>query len=188
MRGHRRELVAGIDRLLCTSSEEDKVMDSGSWAEWASALLTGAGLAAAVYQLAAGRRDGQRAERRRIDEEQERRLAMARAVGVKVHWSRPDPVDKQQARAEFEVLNSSPYPISGVRVDLECDVPGNYQLVVGTILPGERVADRKTVPRTELAFSQLTYGVKVHFTDVYGNHWTRTPEYVAPQESAARIC
>src|SRR4051794_22590906 len=95
-------------------------MDAGTWADWVMAGLTGGGLGAAVYQLRAGRRDQAAAEARRRADDKAQQKAMARAVGIKVQWDQPEEATGK-AKVEFELLNSSPYPISGVVVHLAAD-------------------------------------------------------------------
>jgi hypothetical protein len=164
------------------------VMDSASWAAWAGVIVTGGGFGLAVWQLAASRKDNRVAEQRRRDDETERRLAMARAVAVKVMWK--DSAQRNgTASAQFTLLNSSPFPISGVRVDLPGDGPGGgMQIVVGSVLPGEEVVETYEIKRESIPFSSLTSGVTAHFTDVYGTHWARTPRDIEERPYPAPIC
>lgn len=155
-------------------------VEAGTYAEWAAALLTGGGLAAAVYQLREGRR-----ERREADTAHQ--VAMARAVGISAAWSEAE--KRGRWNVKFELLNASPYPISSVRVDIQADDPDVPQeLVIGTVLPGDRVVESREVRRIEVVFGELTGGVEVWFSDVFGNHWIRSPWDLTKTDTPARIC
>lgn len=167
-------------------------MEIGSLAAWVSAALTGGGLLAAVYQLRLGRQEAQTARQREYDDEVARQEAMAQAVGVTAEW-RPGPDGRPPKRGngripvDVTILNASPYPISGSVLLLAADdLP--RQIVYGTILPGQTITDTHESERLEVVFGELTGGATLLFTDVYGNHWARTPHSLERRDLAARIC
>jgi len=166
-------------------------MEIGSLAAWASAVLTGGGLLATAYQLRASRADAKAARvQAQLDEEQ-RREAMARAVGVKVSWQ-PNRVGEPPSNdglmpAHVEVLNGGEFPICGVVLELATD-RGPAEIVYGTILPGEHLKDTHEVHRTGVVFGELTGGATLLFTDTYGNHWARSTDTLERRDQPARIC
>lgn len=167
-------------------------MDNGNVPEWIAAVATLAGFLAAFLQLRANLRDARAARQLAHEEEEVRREAMARAVGVKVSWQPgpdggppsgpggPMPVD-------VEVQNASPYPISGAVLELATeDVPA--EIVYGTILPGEHLKDRHEVRRSQVVFGELIGGATLIFTDTFGNHWARSTHDLERREQSARTC
>ncbi|PUA78933.1 hypothetical protein C7S10_21770 [Nocardioides currus] len=86
-----------------------------------------------------------------------------------------------------EVLNSGQFPISGAVLELACD---DYpmEIVYGTILPGQHIKQTHKARRREVVFAELLGGATLVFTDVYGNHWARTPYVLERREQPARIC
>lgn len=166
-------------------------MDVGSAAEWAAAIFTGGGLAAAVVQLRMGRIEAQQERIREREAEEERREAMARAVGVTARWQPgpnggPLPGHDAQTPVATTVMNSSAYPISNAVLVLDADDP--HEIVIGTILPGQELKDTHKVRRREVVFGEITGGAKLLFTDTYGNHWARSTESLERRDQPARTC
>jgi len=167
-------------------------MEFGNAAEWAGAIFTGLGFGAAVWQLRASRKDAREARAKAQRDEEARREAMARAVGVKVSWKPPHdgpPPDDFDGvtPVDVEVLNSGPYPIDGAVLVLAAD---DYpkQVVYGTILPGEHIVETYDVRRLEVVFGELTSGATLEFTDTFGNFWARTGQELVRKAAPARIC
>lgn len=170
-------------------------MEWGTVADWAMAVLTAAGFAAAVMQLQSGVRDSQNARKQARKEEEDRREAMARAVGLKSTW-RPDehggpPDEDGLIPVDVEILNSGPYPIRNAVLLLSTDdekVP--KEVVYGTVLPGEHLKDTYGVRRTEVTFGELTGGATLQFTDTYDVHWASSTSWQGLERltQAPRIC
>lgn len=161
-------------------------VDWGNVPAWASAVVTTAGFAAAVYQLHLGRQDRQAEREQAQTDEAERREAMARAVGVKVDWGNTDE-SKGVTPVTVEVMNGGPYPVSGAVIVIAAD-EYPMEVVVGTLLAGESVKNTYQARRTDLVFGELTSGATLRFTDTYGKHWSRTPNDLLAEELPARIC
>lgn len=70
-------------------------VDWGSAPDWAGALFTGGGLAAAVYQLQQARREQERARDRARGEEADRQEAEARAL----EEAKQEEAERQEAMA-----------------------------------------------------------------------------------------
>ncbi|SDR74454.1 hypothetical protein SAMN04488570_0236 [Nocardioides scoriae] len=68
------------------------------------------------------------------------------------------------------------------------DAPHMMEVVYGVVLPGERLKDTYKVRRTEVVFLELTAGVSLVFTDVYGSHWERSTYDLQRREHPALIC
>ncbi|WP_133176589.1 hypothetical protein [Nocardioides currus] len=62
------------------------------------------------------------------------------------------------------------------------------EIVYGTILPGQHIKQTHKARRREVVFAELLGGATLVFTDVYGNHWARTPYVLERREQPARIC
>jgi hypothetical protein len=171
-------------------------MDWGSVADWVIAAITAAGFGGAVVQLRANLADSRSAREQARQDEEDNRMAMARAVGLKSSWKPgPDggPPENYDGLipVEIEVLNSSPYPIRGAVLELPTDdeeVP--MEIVYGTILPGEHLKDTYEVRRTEVVFGELTGGATLVFTDTFDNHWSSSTSWrgLERRDQAARIC
>jgi|SRR5690625_586613 len=167
-------------------------MELGDLAEWVTAIVTFLGFVAAVWQLRANLRDSRAAREKADREEESRREAMARAVGVKVSWQPAadgGPPQEHQGLmpADVEVLNAGQYPINGAVLELEAD---DYpmEVVYGTIFPGEHLKETHRVRRLEVVFAELTGGATLVFTDTYGNHWARSPHDLERRDQPARMC
>jgi hypothetical protein len=167
-------------------------MELGNAAEWVAAIFTGGGLIAAAYQLRQGRAEAETARQREYAAEDQRREAMAQAVGVTASWQ-PGPDGKPPSGHDglmpvrTEVLNAGQYPISGAVLTLGAD---DYpmEVVYGTILPGQHIKENHKVRRQEVVLGELMGGVTLLFTDVYGNHWARSPHSLERRDQPARLC
>ena len=167
-------------------------MEAGSWAEWVAALFTGGGLIFAAYQIRQARTEAQAARQRDYELEEQRREAMAQAVGVTASWQ-PGPDGGPPSGHDglmpvrTQVLNAGPFPISGAVLVLDCD---NYpmEIVYGTILPGQHIEDTHKARRREVVFAEMLGGATLLFTDVYGTHWARTPYVLERRDQPALIC
>lgn len=171
-------------------------MESGTVADWVTAVITAAGFAGAVLQLRINLSDSRAARDQARLEEEDSREAMARAVGVKSAWQPglnggPPEGSRGLIPVEIEILNSSPYPIRGAVLELPTD-DEDYpmEVVYGTILPGEHLKDTYEVSRSEVVFGELTGGATLLFTDTYGNNWSSSTSWrgLERREQAARIC
>lgn len=168
-------------------------MDLGSWAEWVGAVATAGGFGAAVWQLRHNARVARVARDRDLQDEEARRLARAYAVGIKAMWktSRRGGA-RWWARGlvpvKVEVYNSGEYPLTDAVLMIATDNEYPMEVVYGAILPGERLKDTYKVKRTEIVFGELTAGVSLVFTDVYGNHWERSTFDLQRRDQAARVC
>lgn len=144
-------------------------MEAGNVAEWVAAIFTGVaaifaggGLIAAAYQLREGRREAQAARQREYDAEEQRREAMARAVGVTVSWQPgpdggPPPGHEGLMPVQTEILNSGEYPISGAVLELAAD-DCPMEIVYGTLLPGRPIKATHKARRVEVVFGELMGG------------------------------
>lgn len=160
-------------------------VEPGNLAEWLAAIFTGAGFGAAVFQLRQGRIEAKARESHAYEQEVLRREAMARAVGVSVIWDQPN--SEGLAIARTEIVNAGPYPISTAVLRLVAD-GAPYEVVIGTILPGQHLTDQQQVPRAELSFGEITYGATLLFTDTYGEHWARTGDSLERRDTPPRLC
>ena len=157
-------------------------MDFGSIADWATATATAGGLYLAVRQLRTNLKDSKLARDLARQEEEANREAMARAVGLKSEWHPgPDggsPEEDGFIPVTVEIQNAGPYPIWNVVLELATDDDYNpAQIVYGTLLSGEHIADTHRVARTEVTFGELTGGATVIFTDTCDNHWTTSTSW-----------
>lgn len=160
----------------------------GNVPEWVGALLTGGGVLVAAYQLRLGRVAQERARAEARESEQQRRLAEARSVGIKVIWGKTD-TEAGTTPITVRASNGAPYPLSGVVIEIVTDNPYPREQIVGTLLPGEQVQETYEVPRAEVVFGELTGGADLLFTDAYGTHWRRSPHGELSQEAEApRMC
>lgn len=157
-------------------------MELGTFADWAMAVLTAAGFAAAVLQLRSNLRDSQNARKQARQDEENMRESMARAVGLKSDW-RPNenggpPSGNGLIPVDIEILNAGPYPIRNAVLVLPTDDEGlPKEIVYGTILPGEHLTDTYKVRRREVTFGELTGGATLLFTDTYENHWSSSTSW-----------
>lgn len=88
-------------------------------------------------------------------------------------------------------MNSGPYPIHNVVLNLESDYPNQpIEIVYGTILPGEQTKDTYQVPRREVVFGELTGGATLKFSDTFGNHWSSSNSWQGLERMTEppRIC
>ncbi|GAA1821643.1 MULTISPECIES: hypothetical protein [Brevibacterium] len=170
-------------------------MEWGTIADWVMAVLTGAGFYAAVWQLRSNLKDSQLARAQARKDDEANREAMARAVGIKSTWQpasdgRPPNADGK-VPVEVEIVNSGPYPIHNVVLNLESDYPNQpIEIVYGTILPGEQTKDTYQVPRREVVFGELTGGATLKFSDTFGNHWSSSNSWQGLERMTEppRIC
>lgn len=170
-------------------------MDWGSVADWVMATLTGAGFTAAVLQLRSNLNDSRLARKQAGRKEIESHEAMARAIGLKSAW-RPGsngvpPDHRGLIPVDIEVLNSSPYPIRNVVLQLSTDSDEHpMEIVYGIVLPGEHLRDSYEVQRSEVVFGELTGGATLKFSDTFGNHWSSSSSWRGLERVAhePRIC
>jgi len=170
-------------------------MQPGTLADWVIALVTFVGFGAAIWQLRLNYQDSRAARGRARSEEEHRREAMARAVGVKASWQPgPDggpPNNSETIPVEIEIKNSGPYPIQSAVLQLATDdgqVP--KEIIYGTILPGEHLKETHEVHRSLVVFGELTGGADLIFTDTWGTHWCSSTSWRGLERRAepARIC
>jgi hypothetical protein len=169
----------------------------GDVATWVGGLATSAGLIFAAYQIRLANLQRRNEETRRIQDEGDRRVAMARAVGVRS-------VVKQEGPdwfVGFTLHNGGDYPINDVVVVIidpgapviapERQQGTALEYVVGTVLPKETISEEKYPVHftAEPAFGEITSLGAVLFTDTWGQHWARsTLGGLTPQEHPPRIC
>lgn len=170
-------------------------LQPGTLADWVIAVVTFFGFGAAIWQLHLNYQDSRAARERAWQEEEHRREAMARAVGVKALWQPgPDggpPNNSETIPVDIEILNSGPYPIQNAVLQLVTDdeqIP--MEIVYGTILPGEHLRDTYEVHRSLVVFGELTGGADLIFTDTWGTHWCSSTSWRGLERRAepARFC
>lgn len=165
----------------------------GDVGTWVAGLATLGGLVYASRSLQGQTKQREAEERRRIEDELNRRLAHAREVAVSSRW-KEDESSPTRMRVELELINASPYPIDGVVLlipagGMEMEHYYDIELVVGTVLPGERIPEiADWVDKPDIPFSLLVDCVRVRFTDTWGTHWLRGPERLEEMPARAMTC
>lgn len=197
---HRSAACSGLGRLATRSVVPDAVLvrlwrrahrlnpmiEWGTFPDWGVMSFTGAGFGAAFYQLRLSRLEQRHERARAVQAQVAEREAMARSVGIKINWGTKGTCPKRNV-AQVEVVNASPFPIDAVVLVIEGD-EFPLEIVFGTMLPGERVADFYESGREEVVFGELTSGAHMLFTDTHGDHWARYPGHLERREFMARMC
>lgn len=165
----------------------------GDAGTWVAGLATLGGLVYASRSLQSQTKQRESEELRRIEDELNRKLAHARQVAVSSRW-KEDESSPTRMRVELELINASPYPIDGAVLlipagGMELKHDHEIELVVGTVLPGERISEKtEWVDNPDVHFSLLVDCVRVMFTDTWGNHWLRGPERLEKRTARAMTC
>ncbi|MFR0638537.1 MULTISPECIES: hypothetical protein [Micrococcaceae] len=165
----------------------------GDVGTWVAGLATLGGLIYASLSLQGQTKQREAEALRHIEDEQNRRLAHAREVAVSSRWTE-DKSKPTRMRVELELINASPYPIDGVVLlipsgGMETEDYHNIEMVIGTVLPGERIPEKSDwVDNADIPFSLLIDCVQVRFTDAWGTHWLRGPGHLKEMSEPARTC
>lgn len=168
-------------------------VDSGSVADWVQAGGTIVALAGLTYAVARGRSEARTLE-------SEKRLAMARAVGVKSHVL-TDEGPAGSIRVYYEVRNSSAYPVDDLVLIVDDEVSGEDQgdvnhsqhaveLVFGTVLAGDSESGHVDVPVSGpvQSFRFMNAPAYIQFVDCWAQPWERGPGVLRALDSPPRVC
>lgn len=178
----------------------------GDVGSWVTAVFTLGGLIYAGLGLRHQADQRRREEELRIQQAIDLQWAQARQVaitsrlvkvpGVQVStgaWVTH--VTEDSLRVEYELVNTSPYPIDAVVVlsplfedSREGEECGDEEIVQGTLFPGERVKGEGHVTTSKVPFSGMVDVCRVMFTDSWGTHWLRGPGTLEQREMPALTC
>lgn len=165
----------------------------GDVGTWVAGLGTVVGLVYASLSLQGQTKQRVVEELRRAEDKRSLEKAHARQVAVSSAWKQ-DKYNASRMRIELELINASPYPIDGVvllipRGGMERRDNDQTELVVGTVLPGERISEkREWVDDVHVPFALMVDCVQVRFTDTWGNHWLRGPSNLEEMVAPAMTC
>lgn len=186
----------------------------GDLGTWAAAVFTGGGLVfagisarSAAQSVREQTNQRTQVENTRVQEENDLKMAMAHSVAVSSWWAK----DTDGAwRACYRVVNKSPYPINRVTVtvwdvcagddpwskeafDLAYagrDLDWSLERVVGTMLPGDELAEAVAVNHPMAGPRPFIHvdPVSVNFTDVWGKNWMRSDMETKENDAASCMC
>ena len=177
-----------------------EAVEWGTVGEWVGGLATAGGLIFAGWQIRQDSRSRRAAEKRRIEDEEARREAMARAVSVTADLKR---VGREKGRYVYEtdcrVHNGGEFPIDDVVLvvadpaargrDLARQHGTALEIVIGTVAAGATDGDNHKLTFSEdPPFLELTSMGGVLFTDAWGTHWYRSRGTLERREQPPRMC
>ena len=169
--------------LLCialfsfTAWQVDLVPYETAWgnvASWVGAIATGAGLAFAGQSIRLQTMDQRNQKRQIIDDEDRRRDANARMVGLRAEWVRETVPAKfgrteDEWRAKLTIQNGSPYPIRDIEIklpNLDVDFPLLSDIVVRKPLSVSGLNATFTSLRIDAILSGERYVAEIAFRDL----------------------
>ncbi len=168
----------------------------GTVGEWIAGAAAAAGLFFTGLEIRASKVERKLEEERRRADELNRRMAMARAVGVQAI---PSCDARGRWSVRYQVHNAGDYPIDNVvlvvgdpgaeTMSLADQVGTVIEVVLGTVLPNQSVEDTVDLNFTrEPAFGDLTRLSGLLFTDTWNQPWFRGPGVLEKQPSSPRVC